>query len=66
MKKIKKIDPHEAQSIFSFLCLCVGTCATCYSCICTGLTEASLTAFNAVKTVLSYEVVFGGQSAKYT
>ncbi len=66
MKKIKKIDSQAAQSIFSFLCPCIGTCTTCVSCGCTGSSEASQNGFTASKTAQTFAVVFGDQGAKYT
>ncbi len=63
MKKIKKIDPKTAQSVYSFACPCVSTCGTCYSCTCTsGLAQAG---FNGNKTAISTANQYPMQSANY-
>ncbi len=33
MKKIKKVDSKSAQSVFAFMCPCMGSCSSC-GCIC--------------------------------
>ena len=33
MKRIEKTDPKTAQSVLSFACPCLGTCATQCSCV---------------------------------
>ncbi len=51
MKKIKKIDPKTAQSVYSFACPCIGSCGTCYACGCSSsLTQSG---FNGSKIAIS-------------
>ena len=53
MKKIKKIDPKSAQSVFAFMCPCMGSCTSC-GCICvtSGYTNSSYNgSYNAVGVV---------------
>ncbi len=65
MKKIKKVDPKAAQSVFSFACPCLGTCNTCLSCGCSGSAEASQDAFAGGKAAISLIEQAGTQTAFY-
>lgn len=63
MKKIKKLDPKTAQSVFSFACPCVGTCGTCYACACSS--SLSQTGFCGSKTAISTANQFPTTSINY-
>lgn len=53
MKKIKKLDSRSAQSVFAFMCPCMGSCYNC-GCQCnpTSITSSSFNgSYNAVGVV---------------
>lgn len=65
MRKIRKIDPKAAQSVFSFACPCIGSCGVCVSCGCIGGAEASQDAFYGAKAAISLLAQHGTQTVNY-
>lgn len=65
MKRIKKVDPKAAQSIYSFACPCIGECYSCINCGCSSSPNASQTAFNAAKASISTLAQYGLQTINY-
>lgn len=57
-------DPKAAQSVFSFVCPCVGKCDVCKGCLC-GIVSGSQTVLIGGKNAVSVLNNFGLQTVNY-